>query len=145
MRAVSFPGVPSQLLQNGLSLILFCIQIASGVLPAAGVWTNGTFDENDFEKAALDGPDVLKKINEMRISRATYRATDEKHIVANAHDFYGAFDCGIGNKDLDSRTIASSDLAAVSLVAIQELTRIIENQQKEIDQLKAEIEGLKRN
>jgi hypothetical protein len=59
-----------------------------------------------------------------------------------AEEIYREFGCGTGIPEDDSTSIAALDLASVSFVAVQELTRLVKEQQKEITALKAQVEAL---
>ncbi len=118
-------------------------------LTQGGVWTNGSsrWTKEDFQN--LDGAKVLDDIENLSVTRWKFKGTEEHHISPVAQDFYQVFDCGVGTPLDDSSFLATIDLAGVSLIAIQELTRIvkeqqraIEGQQKEIQLLKGKIEVL---
>jgi hypothetical protein len=111
-------------------------------LTAGGVWTDisSRAKKEDFQQ--LDGDQVLDKIQSMPVTSWKFTGTEERHIGPVAEDFYQAFGCGTGIPEDDSTSVAAMDLAGVSLVAVQELTRIVKDQQKEIMALKAQVEAL---
>ena len=111
-------------------------------LTSGGVWTDisSRAKKEDFQQ--LDGDQVLDKIEAMSMTSWKFKGTEERHVGPVAEDFYRAFGCGTGIPEDDSTSIAALDLAGVSLVAVQELTRLIKEQQKEITALKAQIEAL---
>lgn len=114
-------------------------------LSGGGVWTDvpPRFKRDNFQK--LDGAPVLDKIENMSVTQWKFKGTEERHIGPAAEDFYRAFGCGTGILEDDSTSISPMDLAGVSLVAIQELTRIVKEQQKQIEALKAQLEKLESN
>jgi hypothetical protein len=111
-------------------------------LTGGGVWTDisSRLKKEDFQE--FDGAQVLNKIENIPVTLWKFKGTEERHISPVAEDFYRAFGCGTGIPEDDSTSIAAMDLAGVSLVAIQELNRIIKEQQREIELLKAKIEAL---
>jgi hypothetical protein len=111
-------------------------------LTTGGVWTDisSRSKKEDFQE--LDGAQVLDKIENMPVTRWKFKGTEERHISPVAQDFYQVFNCGTGIPEDDSTAIAAMDLAGVSLVAIQELTRIIKEQQEQIEALKTKLEKL---
>jgi hypothetical protein len=111
-------------------------------LTSGGVWTDISSRAKKENFQQLDGDQVLDKIESMPMTRWKFKGTEERHIGPVAEDFYRAFGCGTGIPEDDSTSIAALDLAGVSLVAVQELTRLIKEQQKEITALKAQVEVL---
>jgi hypothetical protein len=114
-------------------------------LTGGGVWTNGSsrLFKEDFQ--VLEGAEVLDRITAMQVTRWKFKGTDEKHIGPVAEDFYAAFSCGTGNSAEDSRYLAAGDVAGVSLVAIQELTLLVEELQEENAALQKRIEMLEKS
>jgi hypothetical protein len=111
-------------------------------LTGGGVWTDISSRSKKENFQELDGTQVLNKIENMSVTQWHFKGTEEQHISPVAEDFYQAFGCGTGIPEDDSTSVASIDLAGVSLAAIQELSRIIKEQQREIELLKAKIEAL---
>lgn len=111
-------------------------------LTGGGVWTDISSRSKKEDFQMLDGAQVLDNLQNLSVTRWKFIGAEERHIGPAAEDFYRAFGCGTGIPEDDSTSIAALDLAGVSLVAIQELTRIIKEQQKEIDALKVEIKAL---
>jgi hypothetical protein len=111
-------------------------------LTGGGVWTDISSRSKKEGFQEVDGAQILNKIENIPVTLWKFKGTEEQHISPVAEDFYQAFGCGTGIPEDDSTSLASIDLAGVSLVAIQELTRIIKEQQKEIELLKAKFEAL---
>jgi hypothetical protein len=84
--------------------------------------------------AKVDGASVLDKIAALPISSWNYRteADSVRHIGPMAQDFFAAFGLGTDNKH-----IAALDTNGVTLAAIQELIRLNQTQQAEINALRA--------
>lgn len=112
-------------------------------LSAGGTWQNGSSKAIKDRFRILSSSDVLQKITDMEISGWYYKGTDEYHIWPCAEDFYDAFGTGVENKE-DARThIASADIAGVGLIAIQELSNLMDSQDTRIAELKEENDNLK--
>jgi hypothetical protein len=108
-------------------------------LSTAGVWTNNS-DRNLKENfAPLDGNELLRKINELPITRWNYKSDDKSitHIGPMAQDFKRLFE--VGN---DSTTISSLDPAGVALAGVQELTKQNQELLKKIVELEKRISEL---
>jgi hypothetical protein len=115
-------------------------------LSAGGNWVNGssrTFKEN-FQP--MDGSELLSRISNLSIVSYNYKNSTEKHFGPMAEDFVGAFDTGVireSDGKRDDMYLSSGDVAGVALAGVQELLKIIEEQNKKIDKLEAEINQLK--
>jgi len=114
-------------------------------LTTGGVWTDASSRSKKENFRILDGSQVLNKIETLSVTNWNFKESEERHIGPVAEDFYQAFGLGSGNPDDDSTSISALDLAGVSLVAVQELIRIVRDQQKEIDALKAALGTLQSN
>jgi hypothetical protein len=130
-------------------------------LTEGGTWTNGSSRSFKDRFTSLNGEEILEKIEKMELKGWYYKETEEYHIGPFAEDFYDAFGCGDNNNKEDlGHYLASSDVAGVSLVAVQELIKEIESlkklyeeqknqidklleNQKEVNDLKAELEAIK--
>lgn len=117
------------------------ITTASGAyLSSAGVWTNAPAPispaRNLLEK--VDHKSILEALSALPMyywnSPAKLRT---RHLTPSSEDFYSAF--GLGE---DNRHLAPSDMAAVALVAIQELMGENNNLRQEIEQIKRQLELL---
>jgi hypothetical protein len=87
-------------------------------LTNGGTWTNASsrnFKEN-FED--INGEDMLKKIDSLKILKWTYKGTDELHIGPIAEEFKSVFYLGVKNDDTHISTL---DASGIALRAIQEL------------------------
>jgi hypothetical protein len=115
-------------------------------LTTGGVWTNGssrTFKENF---TPIEGNLLLSKIAGLSITSWNYKNTTEKHIGPVAEDFTEAFDTGVIREDNGKREnqyLAAGDVAGVALAGVQELMKIIEAQNKKIEELQGQISELK--
>ncbi len=103
-------------------------------LTEGGVWTNASDKNKKDDLQNIDGSSLLQKMKELEIQRWKYIGTNEYHIGPYAQQFKQLFE--VGNDDTSISTI---DPSGVALVAIKELMQIIENQQKQIDELKAKM------
>jgi hypothetical protein len=133
-------------------------------------WTTGS-DVNTKENfAAVDGEDFLKKIAGFHLTSWNYKTQNPKtfrHYGPMAQEFYAAFGKDKYGSIGNDTTINSADFAGVSLIAIQALEKrtvvqrqeleqnvnslkkeieasmaIIQNQQKQIDELKGLVNKL---
>jgi hypothetical protein len=111
-------------------------------LTVGGTWTNSCDVAGKENFAPVDGEDVLEKIGEMEITRWNYRVEnpDVQHIGPTAQEFHRLF--GLGDSD---KSIATTDLGGVSLVAIRALyekVRAMESASAETAALRAEVQRL---
>jgi hypothetical protein len=106
----------------------------------SGTWSTVS-DRNVKENFALvDGREILGRLASIPIETWNYKTqeTTIRHIGPMAQDFRAAF--GVGE---DDRHITTVDADGVALAAIQALYRILQDKEKEIAQLKAEITELR--
>ena len=101
-------------------------------LSVGGTWTNASDINLKENIEVVDGNSILNKIANLSITKWRYKGTNEYHIGPMAQDFKAAFD--LGN---DDKSISTIDPSGVSLIAVQELL-------KEIEQLKKRIEVLEK-
>jgi hypothetical protein len=111
-------------------------------LTPGGVWTDGTFDRNKYDVQPITRATVLNKLKQIPILRHKITDGKEQHIIPDAEKFYNEFGCGTGKVTFDKKHVSATDMAGVSLAAIQELTLMIENLQKENTELKKRLEIL---
>ena len=107
-------------------------------LTSGGVWTNAS-DVNLKENFhAVDGAELLEKIEQLKISEWNYKneSDDTKHIGPTAQDFQKVF--GVGS---DGKSIATIDPSGIALAAIKELNKKLERENRE---LRAEMDELKK-
>jgi hypothetical protein len=91
--------------------------------------------------APVNGEEFLKKIAKFNLTSWNYKGQDVKqfrHYGPMAQDFYAAFGKDSYGTVGNDTTISQADMEGVSFVAIQALERRTREQQKEIDELKAE-------
>jgi hypothetical protein len=106
-----------------------------------GMWHDSSDRALKENFEPVDGEALLEKIAELPVTRWNYKSDEEKsvHIGPVAQDFHEIL--GIGS---DDRTIAALDEAGVSLAAIQKLYEKSRGQESEIEELKKEIEELRK-
>lgn len=107
-------------------------------LTKGGTWTNASDRNLKEEITKLNSGEILDKVAALDITKWKYKGTDEYHIGPMAQDFYAAFNVGT-----DDKRISSIDPSGVALIAIQALNDKVEEQQKMIEDLKKQIEGMK--
>ena len=118
-------------------------------LSDAGVWVAGSssqYSKTDFDD--VDVKAVLKHVVNLPITTWRYKQGEAsiRHMGPMAEDFWDAFHIGYGDK-----TIADLDARGVEFAAIQGLHQLvqekdakIEIQQREIDDLRSELNAVKR-
>ena len=109
----------------------------SGVVTANSYgYTSDRDQKQGFD--AVDTADVLNRIAAMPITAWDYKARPtERHIGPMAQDFHSAFGLGADDKHIDV-----VDGIGVSLAAIQELQRRVQQKDARIDALEAEVRSL---
>ncbi len=113
----------------------------SAYMTAAGVWTSVS-DKNKKENfVPLNSQEVLEKIGQLPIMEWNFKSENAgvRHIGPFAQDFYRAFHLN-GTND---KMISTIDPSGVALVGIQGLLERSKEQQKQINELKAEVAKLK--
>lgn len=111
------------------------IDVAGGAYCDGTNWVNAS-DRNSKENfVAVDGSELLAKIDELPITRWNYKNdhTASDHIGPTAQDFHALF--GVGN---DSISISTIDPSGIALAAIKELSK----RTGELDQKTARIAEL---
>lgn len=106
-----------------------------------GVWTNGS-DRNIKENYVdVDNQLILNKISELPMTQWNYKSdvNKAKHIGPIAQDFYAIF--GLGD---DEKHVSTIDPAGIALVGVKALNEKIQDQQKQIEELRAEIRAMKK-
>jgi hypothetical protein len=105
----------------------------AGALTIAGALTQGSSATVKENFVAVDRRSLLSRVVDLAITTWNYKtdADSVRHLGPTAEDFYAAFGLGA-----DDRHIAPGDLAAIALVAIQELDQIVRDQNIQIEQLK---------
>ncbi len=110
--------------------------------PGASAWSNLS-DKNAKENfASVDSRGVLEKVAAMPVTEWNLKSQNPSihHVGPMAQDFRAAF--GLGESE---RYINSSDADGVAFAAIQGLYGLVRDQRAEIEQLKHEIESLKKS
>ncbi len=115
-------------------------------LTVGGVWTNGSLKAgSSFKSSPLAAAQLLDQLKSLQVQRLEVPDNGEVHITPTADDFHAAFGCGTapvkGSAD-GGGGIAALDVAGVSLAAVQELLRQVEEQQAKIADLEARLAKL---
>ncbi len=113
---------------------------------AGGTWVNGSSRAFKEDFTPVDPQAVLQELVTLPITRWQYKQSDEgEHLGPVAEDFHATF--GLGDS---SKYISTVDADGVALSAIQGLYQLIEEknvqldqQQKEIDELKSELAAIR--
>jgi trimeric autotransporter adhesin len=103
-------------------------------LPAGGgAWSTLSDRNTKINFATVNGSAILAQLANLSIQSWNYRAQGAsiRHIGPTAQDFYAAFNVGE-----DDRHISTVDADGVALAAIQELYRINQSQNQQIEQLR---------
>jgi hypothetical protein len=106
---------------------------SGGYLSQAGDWVDNSDRDRKENFTNVDGRALLDKLSSLSVTRWNYKVDGPgyDHIGPVAQDFFATFGLGY-----DDRSIAARDLAGVALVANQELYRIVQEQEAEIEELK---------
>ncbi len=110
-------------------------------LTAGGTWTNGSSREFKENFQSLDRDELLASIAAMQIDSWNFKNTDERHIGPIAEDFVAAFDVGTvreSDGQRENQYLSASDVAGVSLAAVQVLLEKIEQLETRIAELEAQ-------
>ena len=114
----------------------------SGVQLAVGGTTFASMSDRNVKEnfSPVDARDILERVAEMPVTTWNLKTQDPsiRHIGPMAQDFRAAFEVGE-----DEHYIPSSDADGVALAAIKGLYELVQEQRKEIDRLRQEVEGLK--
>lgn len=115
--------------------------ITSGVSvpPGGSAWVALSDSTAKHDVRPVNGMDVLQKLEQLNINRWKYKAQGEDaadHIGPMAQDFYRLFQVGEDNKH-----ISTLDPDGVALAAAKQLYALNQQQQAEIDALKAQLAG----
>ncbi len=125
------------------------ISVAGGAYCDGTNWVNAS-DRNSKENfTAVDGNELLDQIAQLSITRWNYKGNNQaEHIGPTAQDFKAAFGVGV-----DDRSISTIDPSGIALAAIKALnnkmqelnakTTQLEDQAREITQLRAELDVIK--
>ncbi len=138
-----FSGTISSLtLQSSVGGTLDPIVHSSGaLLTSGGTWTNAS-DANLKENfTAVDGEELLAKIEQLLITEWNYKVEGQsiKHIGPTAQDFSSVFGLGVNDK-----TISTIDPSGIALAAIKELARQNRELAASNDELRNELAEIKK-
>jgi hypothetical protein len=98
-------------------------------LTNGGIWTSTSSRALKENFLSLDGSDLLSRIAAIPVTSWNYKQSSEKHIGPMAEDFVAAFDVGIVRESdgmRDDLRLAASDVAGVTLAAVQELLKKVQ-------------------
>src|SRR6185436_10071856 len=113
---------------------------SSGNLLIEGTLSTGSSRDIKTNFASLDPRDVLSRVTALPVSLWSYKTDGAvRHVGPMAEDFHHAF--GLGE---DDKHIAPSDQAGGALLAVQGLSQVVEDKDKEIADLKGRIEALEK-
>ena len=119
---------------NGAGTATAGVQVAAG----GSAWSVLSDRDSKANFASVDARWVMEKLAAIPISTWNYRAQDAtvRHIGPMAQDFAAAFNVGE-----DDRHITTIDADGVSLAAIQGLYQIVQEKDRRIGQLEAEVQA----
>jgi hypothetical protein len=117
-------------------------------LTTGGAWVGGSGKASRGDVRPLDGKEVLGRIENIPIDNWACKGTGERHIGPAAEDFHTQFEVGVLTRDgtRDTEHLAAADMAGVALVGVQELYRMVRDQQQlaqDLQQRDSEIQELK--
>jgi hypothetical protein len=105
-------------------------------LSTGGVWTNASDRALKVNFTVVDAQAVLAKVAQLPIDEWSYKAEGEqRHLGPVAQDFYAAFGLGA-----DDKHITTVDEGGVALAAIKGLNAKVEEQQREIAELRERVQ-----
>ena len=109
-------------------------------LSSGGVWTNASSIKFKTSFSDIVSKEVLSQLNKLVVKRWRYKGTNEYHIGPFAEQFTSLFDLGVVG---DKEHISTMDLAGVSIIGIQEQSKMINDLKKENDSIKKENHKIK--
>ena len=112
---------------------------SDGDLIITGVLTQGSSRDMKHNFRPLDGADILARLRALEVTRWNYRddAQQTEHIGPMSQDFNAAF--AVGERD---DRLAMLDVNGVTVVAIQELARQLDERDERIAMLERRLEEL---
>jgi hypothetical protein len=113
-------------------------RVVASPTTTGGTWTNTSDVNLKSDITPVNGTDLLAKIKQLEITRWRYNGTNEYHIGPMAQQFYQLFQTGV-----DDKGISTVDPAGIALKGIQEQQKQIEALRAENEQLKQAIQELK--
>lgn len=113
-------------------------------LTSDGLWTNASSRTFKTAFKSLDGQEMLDRINSLSVESWQYKGTQGRHIGPVAEDFSNIFKIGNISEDgtNDDKYLASSDVAGVALLGVQELTKLIQDLAQKNTELERRISEL---
>ncbi len=110
-------------------------------LTDAGDWVNASSEKLKENFEAVNGAEVLEKIEDLSVTRWNYKADDDNitHIGPTAEAFHDAFKTGESDK-----AISTIDPSGVALVAIKELSKRNKQLEKQNEQLQKQLADLQK-
>jgi hypothetical protein len=119
---------------NGTGTATAGVQLAAG----GSAWSVLSDRDSKTNIASVDARLVMEKLASIPINTWSYKAQDAaiRHIGPMAQDFAAAFNVGE-----DDRHITTIDADGVSLAAIQGLYQIVQEKERRISQLEAELKA----
>lgn len=109
-------------------------------LTTGGTWTNASSKNLKTNFLSFVDDWFFEKIKNLTILKWDYIGTNETHIGPTSEEFIEAFGVGDG---IDDSHLSTLDVSGVALRGVQGLIHRDESQEKEIKDLKSEIEELK--
>ena len=109
-------------------------------LSSGGVWTNASSIKFKTSFSDIVSKEVLSQLNKLVVKRWRYKGTNEYHIGPFAEQFTSLFDLGVVG---DKEHISTMDLVGVSIIGIQEQSKMINDLKKENDSIKKENHKIK--
>lgn len=108
--------------------------------PGSGSWADLSDRDAKENIQQVDAGRVLEQLVRIPVSTWNYKSQEEKirHIGPMAQDFHSAF--GVGEEE---RYISTVDAQGVALAAIQGLYRVVEEEKRTIQELRAELDAVK--
>jgi hypothetical protein len=121
--------------RNGANPVHFNLT-PNGNLTITGVLTQGSDVNSKKDIVALDGQDVLARLDALPVSAWTYKSDEAnaRHAGPMAQDFHAAF--GFGD---DDTRLAPGDEAGVALAAVKELSAQVRGLQARVATLEAQL------
>ena len=108
-----------------------------GNLTITGAFASSSDKNGKDDIKAVDPADVLAKVSELPIATWRYKGDDATHVGPMAQDFFAAFGLGA-----DDKHIAPTDMAGLSLAAIQALQAEVAEKDARIRALEQRLERL---
>lgn len=131
-------GNEYRLSTEGAAVTPFTFQ-SDGDLVITGVLTQGSSRDMKHNFRPLDAADVLQRVRDLEVTRWNYRndAQQTEHIGPMSQDFNAAFN--VGER---SDRLALLDVNGVTVVAIQELARQLDERDQRIRDLETKLDAL---